>query len=875
METELATRHNLPPQLTPFIGRTVEIAEITSLLDDPTCRLVTVVGLGGSGKTRLAVEVAVRKRGDFRNGVFFVPLQPLTSHENMVSAIAASVGYQFEPGSREPRQQLLDYFSHKSMLLIMDNFEHLLEGAGIVTDILNAAPHVKLLVTSREALNLQAEHLWPLRGLDTPPDDALDVFDDYSAVQFFVERTWRVRPDFSPGAYKHEIIRICRIVDGLPLALELAASWTRAVSPQAIGNEIQRSIDFLTTNQRDVPARHRSMRAVFDRSWSLLSEAEQRVFCKLSVFQGGFTTEAARRVTGASLPVLASLIDKSLLRLDASGRCDIHDLLRQYAGERLETAGDGNKVRDAHMHYYVDVLHKCEADLKGRRQLEALNESDVDFENVRAAWNWAVLHRQFDTVATALEGIALHCELRDRQQECLLLFKFAQHHLAPEPDLAPHPTWGQLLARTAWDMKEPQTQLETALQIARRHDNQRESAYCLRLLGVVAHRRQDYSRARQLLEQSLLQYRQLGDQYEVAEALWYLEIYDYYGTPAQRRQRFEECLRLRRDLGDKVGIAMSVGGIGVMEAELGHYREAERLFFERAALCQEMGNRHGLALGYAQLGLRIYFVAGQFDKARRFSEQALQIANDINVLDAAGWALTTLGLLACVEEDYIRGQDLCQQAAAGKVLAYISGFAALGLSMASLGMEDYETASQHLATALNYAVVKQNRVWMIACLAVGALLVAQRGQKERAIELLALSLTHPIRASGWMARWPLLNRLRASLENDWGSDTYAAVWARGKSLKLENTVTVLLTQFPFRQNGTKVETVSALAHSLTRRELEVLKWIAAGMSNQEIAQELVITHGTVKWYVSQIYEKLSVRSRTQAIARARELSVLP
>jgi DNA-binding CsgD family transcriptional regulator len=313
----------------------------------------------------------------------------------------------------------------------------------------------------------------------------------------------------------------------------------------------------------------------------------------------------------------------------------------------------------------------------------------------------------------------------------------------------------------------------------------------------------------------------------------------------------------------------------VAEAELGHYREAEQLFFDRASLCQEMGNSHGVALSYAHLGRYIYFVPGQFNKAQSYCEQALKIAKEINVLDAAGWALATLGLLACMEEEYVQAKHLCQQAADVNVLIDICDYAALGLSISAIGVEDYEAASQFLAKALNYVATKQNRVWMIGCLSVAAVLIAHQGQKERAVELLALAFTHPFRASGWMAKWPLLNRRRASLKDDLGADNYAAAWVRGKSLKLENTITVLLAQFPFRQNNTNMEAASPVAHSLTRRELEVLGLVAAGMSNQEIAQELVITPGTVKWYISQIYEKLSVRSRTQAVARARELNVLP
>jgi predicted ATPase/DNA-binding CsgD family transcriptional regulator len=832
-----------------------------------------LVGPGGVGKTRLAIECAALQQSAFPDGVYFVPLAPLNSVHEIPGHLADILACQFHP-PREPAHQILSYLRGKQVLLIMDNFEHLLDGVELVMMMLEQSAHLKILTTSRELLNVQEEWVWHVPGMECPEGDTADHPEKYGAVQLFTERARRLRNDLSLVDDGSSITRICQMAEGFPLAIELAASWLKVLSCNEIVTEMQKSLDFLTTTFRDMPPRHRSIRAVFNHSWSLLTEEEQKVFERLSIFRGGFAREAAEQIAGASLTTLAALIDKSLLRKTASERYTIHELLRQYGAEQLEESGAADAVANAYSQYYANFIYRRAADLKGRRQLEAMSEIDVDFENVRAGWNWAVKHCQLDTIATALEGIELYCELRDRKMESFLLFQAAQRHLAQETKLASHPTWGQLLARTALKAEDPQPQLENALQIARRCGDQKESAYCLNLLGQVAHRQRDYAKSRRLLEQSLVQYRQVGDQYEIANALWDLMVYDYGGGPARFRARAEEGLHLRRDLGDKVGISWSVGAIAVAEAELGHFREAERLFFDRASLCQEMGNSHGVALSYAHLGRYIYFVPGKFDKARSYCEQALKIAKEINVLDAAGWAVSTLGLLACMEEEYVQAKHLCQQAADVNVLVDICDYAALGLSISAIGLGDYETASSLLAKTLNYVATKQNRVWMIACLPVAALIVAQRGLSDRAVELLALAFTHPIAAAGWMAKWRLLNYLRASLENDLGTETYAAAWTRGKSLKLENTITVLLPQFPFKQNGTNVAAQSPPAHSLTRRELEVLGLVAAGLSNQQIAQEFVITPGTVKWYISQIYEKLSVRSRTQAVARARELNIL-
>ena len=299
--TEDATPpHNLPPQLTPFVGRKTELSELGKLLADPQPRLVTVVGPGGMGKTRLALEAAAVKLGAFEHGVFFVSLAPIPSAEGIVPTVADALGFSFYEGG-EPRQQLFDYLRRKNLLLVMDNYEHLLEGADLVSDVLRIAPEVKVLVTSRARLNLQGEQLFPLAGLEhpdweTPEDAAL-----YSAVELFLLSARRVRPDFElRGEDLTYLTRICRLVGGMPLGVLLAAGWVDMLSPKRIAAEISRSLDFLETEERDVPARQRSMRAVFDHSRSLLAERDKEVLQGLSVFRGGFTSEAAAAVTGAS-----------------------------------------------------------------------------------------------------------------------------------------------------------------------------------------------------------------------------------------------------------------------------------------------------------------------------------------------------------------------------------------------------------------------------------------------------------------------------------------------------------------------------------------------------------------------------------------------
>ena len=265
------------------VGQT-ELADITARLVNPDCRLLTLTGLGGSGKTRLAIEAAHTVAAQFPHGAVFVALQPLTRSDLLVPAIAQAVGLTFY-GEGEPHQQLLDYLHDKTLLLILDNFEHLLDGAALVTTMLAAAPGVKVLATSREALSLREEWLYPLKGLATPPSVYATSLEDYEAVQLFLSHARRVQPHFDLANEHESVIRICMMTAGLPLAIELAASWLKGLSVAHIAQEMQRNLDFLSTTTRNVEERHRSMRAVFDQSWTLLSENERLIFARLSVFR--------------------------------------------------------------------------------------------------------------------------------------------------------------------------------------------------------------------------------------------------------------------------------------------------------------------------------------------------------------------------------------------------------------------------------------------------------------------------------------------------------------------------------------------------------------------------------------------------------------
>ena len=329
---------DLPSRNTSFVGRQLELSEVAELLGHDECRLLSVVGVGGVGKTRLALQ-AVRERleeGGFADGVVFVPLEALTDAASVPAVVAGALGLDLS-GQEDARSVVLRFLAEKRLLLVLDNFEQLLEGTPFVRELIDRCLRLKLLVTSRERLNLEAEWVFEVEGLAYPEEArSVERAAYFDAVQLFVQRAKRAQPRFSLTAETlPPVARICRLVDGMPLAIELAASWLRALSADEVAKEMEAGADRLEAPARDVPERHRSVRAVFDHSWSLLLEGEREVLRGLSVFRGGFRREAAAVVAGATLPVLARLVDTSLLHLSVEGRYDRHPLLTQYTREKL------------------------------------------------------------------------------------------------------------------------------------------------------------------------------------------------------------------------------------------------------------------------------------------------------------------------------------------------------------------------------------------------------------------------------------------------------------------------------------------------------------------------------------------------------------
>ncbi|HSG43814.1 MAG TPA: LuxR C-terminal-related transcriptional regulator [Anaerolineales bacterium] len=422
-------KSNLPSSATPFIGRKGELAEIRLQLGKT--RLLTLTGSGGMGKTRLALKTAEDSVDDFRDGCFFVSLAPIHSIDHIVQSIAEAVSFPI-PTQEDPKHQLLRYLQKKNLLLIMDNFEHLMEGTSIVSEIIENTSGVKVLATSRERLNLKSESVLNIAGMSEANNDA---------IALFLQSGAKAQSGFKPSSDEMEKIEnICRFVGGMPLAIELAASWLHVLSVGEINDELQKGLDILEFEAHDAPERHHSIRAVFDQSWSLLDQREQEILMRLSIFRGGFTREAAGQVTGASLKQVSGLVNKSILKHDpTSGRFEIHELLRQYAQEKLERT---SKVSDttikAHAAYYADFMLEKWGQLRGLDQIPALVEIEADIENIRAAWRYYLVEQSASQLKKFLHGFWLFYWVRGWIRSAIELFTETADDLAQaehDPDI--------------------------------------------------------------------------------------------------------------------------------------------------------------------------------------------------------------------------------------------------------------------------------------------------------------------------------------------------------------------------------------------------------------------------------------------------------
>jgi predicted ATPase/DNA-binding CsgD family transcriptional regulator len=759
--------HHFPAWLTTFIGRSEELKALTNLLAN--CRLLTLLGPGGTGKTRLAVEAALRVHEQFRDGVYFVPLQGLTTPELVLYAIASALGIgMYERDT--PRSQLAQYLQPRHTLLLLDNFEHVIDAADLLMDLLANAPHLQLLVTSREVLNLPGEQVFEVGGLAE------------DAARLFMARAQGVRHDFS--ADQREVLRICQLVEGMPLAIELAAGWTRVLSCAEIADEIERSLDFLTTGLRGLPERHRSMRAVFDSSWQRLSPDAQRVFSRLSVFRGRFDREAAATVADASLSALSALVDHSLLRTDGSGGYTMHDLLRSYADEKLDGR---DALMERHSAYYLGLLHRLDAKIKSAGQIAALDEIERALDNIRIGWRYAVDHQRVDLVLPAFECLTLYYQMRCRHQEGFEAFALAAERFRSVDEYV----YLLMLLGKCWfagfcasvvgdQIAEMEAEI---LRLLERHPMRGDAGitltkYSQRRGAIIARK----------VEENLAAYREKGDNWGIA---WMLErqgasaYYELHDPAA--RSILEESAALFGQIGDRWGATWSQALLGLIAEDEGRYRDAYGLYTTRWQTCIDVGDAGGIAWSLQQIA-KVSLELDDLEQARYYCRESLRVALDISTGNSVNEAISRI-------------------------------------------------ASMYLKT----------------------------GQLERALELYG-TLLHT-----WSYAHRHIERHLARIREALPPAVYEQAVNEGRRMSIRELGRALLDELA---DHPPVVERSAGVDALSERELEVLRLAAQGLSNREIAARLVVTLGTVKKHLNNIFGKLGADRRTQAVARARERGLI-
>jgi predicted ATPase/DNA-binding NarL/FixJ family response regulator len=763
--------NNLPLELSSFVGREKELSEVRRLLED--VRLLTLTGSGGCGKTRLALAAAGELAEGYGDGVWLVELASLADPSLVPQAVASTLGVREQP-SRIPTETLSDHLGSKKVLLVLDNCEHLVEAcAELAEALLHSCPDLRVLATSREALGITGEVAWLVPSLPLPDLrrlTAVESLPQYESARLFLERAAAVKPAFAlTERNAASVAQVCYRLDGIPLAIELAAAKAKVLSVEQIADRLDDCFKLLSAGGRTAMPRHRTLHATMDWSHELLPDEERVLFRRLSVFAGGFSLEAAESVCAGEelarnevLELLSHLVDKSLVIMREEGgeaRYRLLETVRQYASEKLSKSGETGQFRERHAGYYLALAEEAEPELKGAGQLAWVERLERDRDNLRAAMAWLLGRGELEDAA--------------RLGWALWLF---------------------------W--------------------------------GIRAH----FAEGRRWMEQALSANGSAMPASARAKALYVAGMMaNYQGDHRSAEPLVEESLGLFRELEDKPGTAWALSNASFAALGQGHQR-AITLVEESVHLFLEVEEKWGAAIQFCFLAVA-WRDRGDHGRAKRLAERGLALSREVGERQAISAALYTLATLAQAERDHERARDLFEE----------------GLSVsAELGNEaDVAHCLEGLASvaAEGGRIARAARLW---------------GAEEALLEKIEAAVyTYVPDRSVHRSQ---VAAARSQLEEE----AFAAAWAEGRAMSLEEAIEYALDRST-TPGPNAPETYPA---GLSAREVDVLRLVAQGLTNAEVAARLFISSRTVGWHLGSIYRKLGFSSRTEATRFAVEHDLL-
>jgi predicted ATPase/DNA-binding CsgD family transcriptional regulator len=790
MTASSTTRQSrLPVPLTRLVGREREIPEACALLVEPHVRLLTLTGPGGVGKTRLAIAVAGAVAGKFADGISFVSLAALRDHTLVVPTVVAAL--ELTEGSREPIDRLLEHFAERDALLVIDNFEQVLDAAPLVGTLLEGCPGLTITVTSRAPLRLAGEHEYLVQPMHVPDVDQLpklDQLEQVEAVALFVQRAREARADFRlTDENAQPVAEICRQLDGLPLAIELAAARVKLLSPHDLAARLDRRLSLLTAGRHNVPDRQQTMRDTIAWSYALLAPDEQRLFRQLAIFAGGWTLETAEAVCDTDLDPLAglaALVDHNLVHRgdDAGGatRYGMLETIREFGLEQLDASVERDLTRRRHQAFFVALAERSAREIHGPRQKAWLDQLEAEHNNLRAALQYALDHDPVS--ALRLAGA---------------LYRFWFSH-------------GHLIEGVQW--------LRSALARSADHaDGARATA--LAAAGGLLRELGEFDPAVRHLDEAISSYRALGDPAGLVFALFQLaSVWMYQGESARARPLLENGLGLARQIGDRTGEALHLGTLAFMDADLPRCEQS-------LALRRELGEPRAIAMALGHLG-NTALLAGDYARADAALREGLALARQIEdrwtiwfLLGIFGFVVLDQGDAVLARESFVEVLDL-DRSLFGHHRSDVDSIEGLaGVALLS-GLPDRAARLLGAAEALR----EQRNT---------------RGLNPRA-----------------RANEPTIDRMRERLRRA----ELRQAWSAGRALSPDEALALARAPLPAPAGGH--------AGGLSSRELEVLRLLADGKSNQEIAAALFISPNTVAHHVTSILNKLGLESRAAAAAYA-------